>query len=416
MAVLDRVRSLAQTSAGIAVAMAVMNVATYGFTMLATYLLGPKDYGALIAAMNFLIVVSVVSLGLQATAARRISADPGHVAQIERSIMRVTYRGAVALGLLLLVLTPAIDRLLRLDSLPTTALIAVSAVPLTVMGGQAGILQGERRWGALGLVYVAAGVPRLVIATTLVVLAPGEFTALLGVTLAFFAPAVVGWWALRAGRDAGEVSEEHRGGAIVRECLLSSQALLAFFALSNVDIIVARNVLPDHDSGLYAAGLIITKAMLFLPQFVVVVAFPALATADERRRALVRSLALIAGLGLVGTLAAWLLAPLAMVFAGGDDFAEIQPYLWLFAILGTLLSMIQLLVYSVLARQGRWTVLSVWVALACVIGVGLTRDTILGLVATVVAVDAVLLALLLGAAAYFLREQRAPLAEAARTT
>ena len=107
---------------------------------------------------------------------------------------------------MLLVLTPVIDRLLRLDSLPTTALIAVSAVPLTIMGGQAGILQGERRWAPLGAVYVAAGVPRLVIATALVLWSPGEFTALLGVTIAFFAPVVVGWWALRGGRQPGEAS------------------------------------------------------------------------------------------------------------------------------------------------------------------------------------------------------------------
>lgn len=415
MAVTDRVRSLAQTSAGIAIAMGIMNVATYGFTMLATYLLGPKDYGALIAAMNFLMVVSVLSLGLQATAARRISADPGHVAQIERSIMRVTYRASLALGLLLLALTPLIDRLLRLDSLATTALIAVAAVPLTVMGGLAGILQGERRWGPLGLVYIAAGVPRLVIATALVLWSPGELTALLGVAISAFAPAVVGWWALRTERRPGEVSDAHRGGAIFKESLHNSQALLAFFALSNVDIIVARNVLSDHDSGLYAAGLIITKAMLFLPQFVVVVAFPSLATAHERQRAMVRSLTLIAGLGVVGTLAAWLLAPVAMVFAGGAGFAEIQPYLWLFALLGTLLSMIQLLVYSVLARQGRWTVLAVWVALACVIGIGLTQDTILGLATTVVVVDALLLLLLLAAAVYFQREHDVPDRESART-
>ena len=56
------------------------------------------------------------------------------------------------------------------------------------------------------------------------------------------------------------------------------QALLAFFALSNADIVVARNVLDGHDAGLYAGGLILTKAVLFLPQFVVVVAFPSMAT------------------------------------------------------------------------------------------------------------------------------------------
>ena len=115
--------------------------------------------------MNFLLVVSVISLGLQATAARRISADPG--ARRARSSARSCASPTgppSAVGLLLLVLTPLINRLLRLDSLPTTALIAVAAVPLTIMGGQAGILQGERRWAPLARVYVAAGVPRLVIA------------------------------------------------------------------------------------------------------------------------------------------------------------------------------------------------------------------------------------------------------------
>lgn len=400
----DTVERIANSSSGIAVSMAIMNVATYGFTMLATYLLGPKDYGALIAAMNFLLVVSVISLGLQATAARRISADPDHVGQIERSIMRMTYRAAIALGLLLLLLTPVIDRLLRLDNLATTALIAVSAVPLTVMGGQAGILQGERRWAALGLVYISAGIPRLVIATALVAWSPGEFTALLGVTISFFAPALVGWWALRASRHPGAVSAEHSGMAILKEALHNSQALFAFFALSNVDIIVARNVLPDHDAGLYAAGLIITKAMLFLPQFVVVVAFPSLSTVHERRRALTRSLSLIAGLGVLGTLAAWLLAPLAIVFAGGAAFSEIESYLWLFAILGTLLSMIQLLVYSVLARRGRWTLLLVWAALVFAVVVGLLQDSLVGLATTMVVADAVLLVLLLGVTVYILRE------------
>ena len=52
----------------------------------------------------------------------------------------------------------------------------------------------------------------------------------------------------------------------------------------NCDVVLARTVLDEHDAGLYAAGLILTKAMLFLPRFVVVVTFPSMATAHERRR------------------------------------------------------------------------------------------------------------------------------------
>ena len=193
--------------------------------------------------------------------------------------------------------------------------------------------------------------------------------------------------------------------AVLRESLHNSQALLAYFALSNVDIIVARNVMPEHDAGLYAAGLIMAKAMLFLPQFVVVLAFPAMATPTNRRRALTRSLGLVLALGAAGTLGAWALSDLAMVFVGGEEFAEVEPRLWIFAVLGTLLSMVQLLVYAVLARQGRRSVWFVWLALVALVVLGLTQSTVLGLVTIVVLVDAALLAVLLAISAWLVRRE-----------
>jgi O-antigen/teichoic acid export membrane protein len=299
-----------------------------------------------------------------------------------------------------------VDRLLRLDSLTMAVIVALSAVPLTLMGGQAGVLQGERRWAALGAVYVAAGLPRLMLGTALIWWRPEALWALLGVAVGFCAPVVVGWWAL-AERRAERRSRprptgEHRGMAVLREGLHNSQALFAYFALSNVDIIVARNVLSEHDSGLYAAGLIMTKAMLFLPQFVVVMAFPSMADPLDRRRALTRSLTLVLLLGLVGTAAAWGLSGLAMVFVGGAEFEEVEPWLWLFAVLGTVLSMVQLLVYSVLARQGRRSVWFVWLALVGVVVLGLGQTGLVGLVTVVVLVDLALLGVLLAISAWLM--------------
>jgi O-antigen/teichoic acid export membrane protein len=353
--------------------------------------------------MATLLVISVLQLGLQATAARRISAEPGHVGQIEQTIMAVTSRAAIAVGLLLLVLTPLINLVLRLDSYAVAALVAVAAVPMTVMGGQAGILQGERRWQALSLVYLANGLPRLVVGSLLIVASPSELTAMLGVVLGQFAPVVVGWYALRQERAPGDVGEHHSLRPVIRETIHNSQALFAFFALSNADVIVARNVLSDHDAGLYAGGLILTKAVLFLPQFVVVLAFPAMSSASERRQALTRSLALVGVLGVVATAGAWLLSGLALVFVGGQEYAEIQSRLWLFAVLGTVLAMLQLLVYSVLARQGQRSVYLVWGALVVLVGVGLTVTTLDGLIAVVLTVDSTLLVLLTLVSLYLVR-------------
>ena len=237
----------------------------------------------------------------------------------------------------MLVLSPLIDRLLRLDNLMAAAVVAATAVPITISGGQIGVLQGERRWWPVAVLYLASGIPRLVLVTALILWRPTELAAIVGVFLGAVVPVVIGAVILRRTRKPGLVSDSHATGPIVREIVSNSQTLLAFLTLSVCDVILARNILDEHEAGLYAGGLILTKAMLFLPQFVVVVAFPAMATAHERRRALFRSLTLVAGLGAVGVLACALLPQLALIFVGGDDYAEIDDLLWMFAVLGTVL-------------------------------------------------------------------------------
>ncbi|GAA4720874.1 hypothetical protein GCM10023349_46400 [Nocardioides conyzicola] len=397
-------RTLLRGSAGIAVAIAVMNIATYGFQIIAARILGPSDYGAIASLMAVLMVMAVLQLGLQATAARRIAGQPDHVGQIELGALRVTYRAAAVLGVLMLVLAPVMWKLLRLDGIAPALLLAVAAVPLTIMGGQAGILQGERRWVPLALVYLGVGVPRLAFGTLCMLISPTETSAMLGVTIGLWVPVITGWYALRSGRAPGESSEEHRARPMAREAIAASFALLGFLVLSNADVIVARNVLDEHDAGLYAGGLILTKAVLFLPQFVVVIAFPSMSTVEARRSTLVRSLTLVFGMGVVGTLGAWLLSGLALVFVGGSAYDDVQSHLWMFAVLGTVLSMLQLVVYSVLARRGTRSAYLVWVGLLVLLATAVHADTVEQLVVTVTCVDAVLFGVLLATSLWRLRE------------
>ncbi len=377
--------------ASIAVAMAVMNIATYGYTLLASRVLGPEQYGGFAAVMNTLIVISVLALALQAAGARRISAGGVHVGELERVVLRVSWVVALGAGVLLLVLSPVLERALRLDGIATALLVAATAVPLTFMGGQAGVLQGERRWHALGAVYLAAGVPRLLVGTALLLWRPSETLAVLAVAIGAIAPVIVGWWTLRSERPPAGEAPLLRGRSIGAEATLHAQALLAYFALSNLDIVVARNVLGTLESGYYAGGLILTKAMLFLPQFVVVVAFPSLSTDHERRWALTRGLSAIALLGALGTVACAVLPQLALLFIGGNQYAPIIDQLWLFALLGTLLAMLQLLVYDALAQRARRSTLLVWLGLVVMLVVAATAESLLGLVLRVIAIDTVVL-------------------------
>lgn len=378
----------------VAVATSVMNVATYGFTIIAARVIGPNEYGAFIACLNLLVVVQVVALGLQATAARRIAVDQDNVGAIERAILALSSKVSVATGVGLCLLIPVIHRLLNLESLLTAAVVAAAAVPLTLAGGQAGILQGERRWRPLAAMYVAGGVPRIIIGTAIILWRPDATSAILAVGIGYLFPLVVGGWALRHRRTQVGAAPQHNARAMLTESINNAQVLFAYFSLSSVDIIIARQVLDGHDAGLYAAGLILAKVMLFLPQFVVVVAFPDMATPASRQRALIRSLAAIAVLGVLAIGASKVLSGVAMVFVGGADFAEVEDLLWVFAALGTVLAMLQLQVYAVLARQGRRSVLLVWAALLALVGLGIRAESVAGLATAVLVVDTVLLVVL----------------------
>jgi len=105
----------------------------------------------------------------------------------------------------------------------------------------------------------------------------------------------------------------------------------------------------------------------------------------------------VLAIGAATTSVAWLLAPLAIEFIGGDAYAELESVIWAFAGVGTLLTMIQTMVYAVVARQHRRAVYVVWaglVALACLAPVVASVAGLLLAVGTVLSTVLVVLVLL----------------------
>lgn len=402
---LTRLRALT-SGLSVAAAIGIMNVTTYGLTLLAARWMGPSEFGQVSSVLGLLIVVNVLSLGLQATAARRLSTSPGSAAQIVRAITRITVITALAVLVGCLVAIPLVVTVLDLTSWWSAAMMGVTAMFLTIMGGFSGLLQGEERWHALSAVYITMGTARLVLGVGYLALSPTTASVMTGVAVAAALPAAVAWWQSRGrrpgrtsipvGAETEAVRAPFRRRSTLRELAHSTHALLAFFALSNVDIILARVALPEHDAGLYAAGLILTKAMLFLPQFVVIVAFPAMARNSDGRRTHVLGLAIIVAMGAsVCSAVAWL-DRWALAFTGGGQYAEVQPVLWVFAALGTVLAMIQLLVYSALAQAHARAIYVLWAGLLVLVVVGSGTDTVVGLLRVKIAVDVAVLVVMLG--------------------
>ena len=373
----------------VAAGMVVMNVAAYGFTVAAARLLAPREFGAVTALLGILLVGNVAALGLQAATARRLSVLPERVAEVVATTLRVTVSTALAVGAVVALASFALAPALRLDSVWPVVLCGVALVPMTIVGAQFGIAQGTQRWKLLAVVYAATGTGRVLGGATALAISPTATSAMVGVALGAWVPVLVGGRLL-----VPEPHDRVRGHrrSFLREAILGSHALLAYFVLSNVDALVARNLLDEHDSGLYAAGLVITKAALFMPQFVSVVLFPSLAR-DDTSRSRRRAVLVVAGLGTLAVVATAALPRLALVLAGGDKYAEVADRLWLFALAGSSLAIVHLLVFDALARHAHGIVVLVWAAVVTVLVAAYPLDVhVTGLVTIVAAVAAVLAA------------------------
>ncbi|AXT84781.1 polysaccharide biosynthesis protein [Aeromicrobium sp. A1-2] len=370
----------------VAAGMMTMNITVYGFNVVSARILVPREFGALTALFGILLVGAVASLGLQAVTARRLAVDPVHRDDIISATVRVTVLVASFVGLVVAASTVVLTPALKLDSYWPVILCGATLVPLTVMGAECGIAQGTSRWGALTAVYIGNGVGRLTGGSIALLISPTVNSAMIGIAIGSWLPALAGARLLIGHGTGTPISRR----PLLTEALFSTHALLAYFVLSNMDSLIARNRFDVHESGLYASGLILAKAALFFPQFISVVLFPDLARATTHHARL-RAVSLVAGLGAVAVLATAVLPHLALILVGGDKYSEITGRLWLFAIAGSVLAIVHLLVFDALARHAHGVVVMIWAAVAAVlavaygIGVGIT-----GLVLTMALVAAAL--------------------------
>lgn len=388
----------AKATGVVAVGMVTMNALAYGFTLLAAHLLGPDAFGGVNALLGILIVSAVGWLAVQATAARRLAiCPPDHEQAVIRDVVVSTARVSVVLGALLLAATPLIDAVLHLHDLVAASMVAFTTVPVTMMGAYAGVAQGRRRWSALAAIYAALGAGRLVGGAVAMLIEPSLRAAMVGLTVGALLPLVVGIFTVRL--PPPTPIPDHV--PVLRELWRNGHSLLAFFAFTNLDVLLARHLFDSRSAGVYAAGSIIAKTCLFLPTFVLVVAFPTMSTERTGRPWLKPTLAVLA-LGAVAVLATALLPDLAVTFAGGQEYVALADNAWLFALEGSIFAATQILVYDTIAGQNHAS-LALWLGavLVTVVAVPLV-DSVTGLVTltTVVATGVGLVTSLVPGAAH----------------
>ncbi|MFI1915574.1 polysaccharide biosynthesis protein [Nocardia sp. NPDC020380] len=382
------------------------NIAGYLLQLLAGRWLGVSGYSPFASLLAVQLLCAVPALALQNVVAREIvRGAPVSAAR------RLATRCAALVALAAILLVPVVATVLKVGYLAAAGAL-VAAPALVLLSGEQGILQGRSRFRELAKVLGGAGIARVTPAVIVLAVGGGTAGALwaaaLGVTAAAIAarrtadaaamttsessvdPAVAEEAADLAGlahtaTHVTETPEARRGEpqpiettgrirayfASVLPVFHAAQVQAALMALSSADLIVSRIVLGENDAGRYALGAIAAKIAFWLPQAVGVVLYPRMAQPQHSARAVRSALAVLIGVGAVAVAGAALAAPLASLFAG-RDYAPIENLLWLFALDGALLAVLQGALLSAIATDRTAPAAITWLGLATGIAIMLT--------------------------------------------
>lgn len=418
------------------------NVAGYLLQLLAGRWLGVAGYSEFASLLAVQLLCAVPALAMQNVVAREVvlGADL-------RAVRSMQWRCAALVAAVAVVLVPVVAGVLHVGVWAAAA--ALGAAPaLVVLSGEQGILQGGNHFRALATVLAMAGTARVAPALVALALGGGAAGALwagaagivcaaiiagriarstarahdLGADTARSTPAGSGAQsgelpgapthtgageidsALSAeatpnrgrseqtgasGSDRGPAAAGARRAIGVLPVLRAVQVQAALMALSSVDLIVVRIVLDDVDASRYSLGTIATKIAFWLPQAVGVVLYPRMAQPAHSARAIRDALSVLSVIGVVAVIGAAVAAPLAPLFAG-QDYAPIQGMLWLFALHGAILAVLQGALLSAIAVERTALAAVTWIGLALEVTLMLTfARTIGSLITTAVSVAAV---------------------------
>ena len=345
---------LARGLLGVTVAGWLGNVLSYLLLLAAARRLGAADYAELVTLLNLLLIGSVPSFALQAVAARRVATGTAD-GLLEAGIV-------IGLGAALLTaaLAPALVAFLHLPGLTGPLLVALSMPGTAVQGLCQGVWQGEQRLTGLAVATFAGTAGRSGAGLAGLLVGGTSTSAIAALAVGLSVPAAGCVLALPRLRRSGR----HALLSLATEAGHASHAYGVFLLLSVSDVLLARHVLSTSAAAVYAAGSVLTKASLWLPQSVANVLFASLTDEDRHHRVFARAVAGLAGLALALVTGSWLLSDLVTEVVGGGRYPQLSGDAWLFALLGCCLAILQFTLVAGLAVRSLAVTVLIWATVA----------------------------------------------------
>jgi biofilm PGA synthesis N-glycosyltransferase PgaC len=347
------------------------NVAAYLINLMLGRRLGPLGYSAAASMISLYVLVSIPGAGMQAVIARDTAA--GSAPNGRALVHAISW--AVLASLLVLALAPWLALFLHLSFWDVAMLAPATGLTL-LLGRQRGILQGLGRFRALATGVATEAWGRLILCGLLL-----SVIGTLSVPLAFAAASALVLASLVRTRVASPVAAQAPTLSI-GTLVTTAAALGLITAFFNVDVLVARHLLPAAEASQYAALSLLVRGQFYLSSAIGSVLLTSVArTTDPIHRRLLLARALALSLGPAAAVEiGFLLNPTAILHAFfGSGYVHSAAVLPLLGLGGCGLALTNVLAFYLLASRQTMLVVVMAGAVALEGLLGLTSSGLVGI-------------------------------------
>ena len=378
--------------------MALSNVFSYLLVVILSRSLGPEQFGGYTALASILVLIAVPMSAFQVVVARQPAHHaPGSPSTTATALAALT---GTVIALLVTLTAPVTADLLHLDGVAPLILVGLTAIPMMLAGCYQGALLSINRVRTVAGVFALAGVARLAAAVIAGVF-DQQLTGIFALTfVAWSLPALVAWLACRD-RLRGW---SHTGWHLLPVALRSNGTLAAFFALTSIDVILARHFLTQHETGGLALAANFGRAMCWMSQFLAVLIVPRMSRRGSTR-ALFMATGAVLAIGAAGIAVVSISPGFWIATAGGTEYRAYGSLTLAYTCLGVLWALAQVWLFADVAADGHVLGALTWavVVAECVAVVYVWHDSAAQIVAVCMVGALVIVAFTVG---YFIRNLR----------
>ena len=400
------VSSLRKTLAaafGIMMAAVVISGAiNYLFNIVMNRLLETDAFGDLYSMETVFLIVTACVLAAQTVVTKYVAeyeatGEHGKTRVIARSFSRwLLMAGAAVLAVSIAVAWP-VAGVLNLES-PLYIVILGTAVAVSVyMTLPCGVLQGEQRFLGLGAAIIGGATLRITVGVLLVLLGLGVYGAIGAGTMAALVVICVAMYFLRdLFKGPVEVNEDFHPARALKFFLPVALAMFFIILLSQMDVVLVKAMFSPSDAGNYSYAALAGKAVLFLPEGILIVMFPRVselrAKGEPTRQVLALSL-LAVSLLVVAVAGFYSIFPnFTAYFFAGEKGKEIAGLVGLFGFAMAIFATVKLLAFYHLALEKKGFIwLFAIASVAEVAGIMLFHDSLRQVILVMISVGAFLL-------------------------